>query len=297
MRVLVSGGTGLVGRYIVNGLLTAGYGVSVGGRAPPLPDWFVRPVEFRPLTLEPGRDQRAVFRGVEGYVHAAFDHLPGRYRDGEGDDPARFRRLNVDGTIDLLKDAKSAGVRRAVFLSSRAVYDGLPEGRTLDETAALAPTSLYGRAKLESEQAVKHLGEPDYVTTSLRLTGVYGDLRPNKWEGLFTDYLAGKPIASRVASEVHGRDVALGVQLILEAKASDVGGEVFNMSDILVDRADILASLQAASASNHPLPDRSDPDAVRVMPTQKLAALGWHPGGKPLLNKTLEALAKAHAAT
>jgi hypothetical protein len=36
---------------------------------------------------------------------------------------------------------------------------------------------------------------PDFITSSLRLTGVYGELTPNKWDSLFADYLAGRPRA------------------------------------------------------------------------------------------------------
>ena len=46
-------------------------------------------------------------------VHAALEHVPGRYRGGEGDDPPRFWQLNVDGSVALLAAAREAGVARA----------------------------------------------------------------------------------------------------------------------------------------------------------------------------------------
>lgn len=282
MKVLVSGGTGLVGRYIVNGLAYAGYDIVVGGRIAPPGDWFTAPAGFLPLTLEPEKDQSDAFTGIDAFVHAAFDHLPGKYRGGEGDDAARFRRLNLDGTLRLFETAKAAGVRRCVFFSSRAVYDGLAEGIALEETADLAPTSLYGEVKVAAELALAELSSPDFVTASLRLTGVYGALRPNKWDALFADHRAGRGIPPRAGTEVHGRDVAAAVQLMLETETSRINGLSFNVSDIILHTAQLVFG----GALENP----KDAPSLRRMDTRRIFALGWTPGGDPLLQETLARL-------
>ena len=286
MKVLVSGGSGLVGRYIVNGLQEAGYDVVVGGRTPAPPGWFARPADFIPLALDPDKDQCSAFRDVDAFVHAAFTHLPGKYRGGEGEDPARFRRLNLDGTVRFFEEAKAAGVGRAVFLSSRAVYDGLPSGAPLLEDTALQPGSLYGEIKLAAERALAELADPSFVTASLRLTGVYGNLRPNKWDGFFADYLAGRPIASRAGTEVHGSDVASAVQLMLEAEPAQVERQSFNVSDIMVNTIDLLPG-----APTHP---GAAGQSARSMHTARISSLGWASGGYPLLEKTLRELYLAY---
>ncbi|CDZ28387.1 NAD(P)-dependent oxidoreductase [Neorhizobium galegae] len=292
MKVLVSGGTGLVGRYIVEGLLDAGYQVIVGGRTPPAPDFFSKPVEFAPLSLDPALDQIEAFDEAYFFVHAAFDHLPGKYRGGEGDDPGRFRWLNLDGTVKLFETARKAGTRRAVFLSSRAVYDGQPAGAVLDEDMVLEPGSLYGEIKLSAERALAHLSAPGFATSSLRLTGVYGNLRPNKWDALFSDYLAGRPVPSRAATEIHGRDVAAAVRLMLETETGKIAGQVFNASDILTDTREILSHLPARH-----LPPPAERGSVSLMSTDKLRAIGWQPGGADLLRQTVEDLARSFSAT
>jgi nucleoside-diphosphate-sugar epimerase len=289
MKVLVSGGTGLVGRYVVEALLGAGYQVIVGGRTQPKPDLFSKPVEFVPLSLDPDLDQIDAFTGADFFVHAAFDHVPGKYRGGEGDDPKRFARMNLDGTIKLFETAKRAGHRRAVFISSRAVYDGLPEGLPLTEDADLSPTSLYGEIKHKGELAVAGLCDPDFSTASLRLTGVYGDLRPNKWDQMFETYRSGSVIEPRAGTEVHGSDVGSAVRLMLEAEAVRIAGESFNVSDILTDRSEILSHVD----NGRRLPEKADLSRVRVMPTAKIEALGWRGGGKPLLAQTIRRLASS----
>lgn len=291
MKALVTGGTGQVGRYIVEELLQAGYAVTVAGRTPPANEVFSMPVGFHEFTLDAEDYPDTLFDGVTCLVHAAFDHIPGRYRGGEGSDPERFRARNLGGSMRLFEAAKRADVRHALFLSSRAVYDGLEPGLPLSEEADLAPTSLYGEVKLRCEQAVAALIGPDFTTASLRLTGVYGDLRPNKWDGLMTDYLAGRPVPVRAGSEVHGRDMGRAVRLMLEAEASQVGGESFNVSDLVTDTRDILSIVKDARGCPHPLPAPADKMAVAAMACGKIRALGWKPGGPVLLAQTVRRLA------
>jgi len=297
MRVLVSGGSGLVGRYVVNGLQEAGWDVAVGGRSKPPAGWFSGPASFVPLLLDPTLDQSDAFRGIDAFVHAAFDHLPGRYRGGEGNDPDGFRRRNLEGSVRLFETARKAGVRRLVFLSSRAVYDGLREGDALDEGALLSPTSLYGQVKLAAERALAELDAPGFTTASLRLTGVYGDLRPNKWDTLIADYLAGRPVVSRAGSEVHGGDVAQAVRLVLETDEAHIRADrAYNVSDIVTDTHAILAEVKRMTGAPHPLPPEADTAQVAAMPTGRIRALGWQPGSLPLLAATVERVARSWVA-
>ncbi|WP_417423076.1 NAD-dependent epimerase/dehydratase family protein [Hoeflea sp.] len=293
MRALVSGGTGLVGRYIVETLLDAGYEIIIGGRTKPADGLFASELEFRPLSLEPDQNSKALFSGVDVFIHAAFHHLPGRYRGGEGDDPAGFRRINLDGSVRLFEAAKQAGVNRTVFLSSRAVYDGVAVGTPLVETLKLQPSSLYGEIKLLGEQALARLNDPHFTTSSLRLTGVYGELRPNKWDSLFADYLAGKEMAPRAGSEVHGRDAGQAVRLMLEIEPTLIGGETFNVSDLIADTRSILAPLHQSWPFSPNLPQSANKTAVAEMDTQKIRKLGWRPGGQKLFQDTLAGLVTA----
>lgn len=278
-RTLVSGGTGLVGRFIVEGLAQAGHQVTVLGRTPPAPGFFCAPVRFVAGALDPGRDQRRAFAGIDGFVHAAFDHAPGRYRGGEGDDPAGFRRRNHDGSIALFQAARCMGVHRAVFLSSRA---------------AVAADTLYGEVKRLTEGVLRAMSGAEFHTASLRATGVYGPAGPgrdHKWSALFRDYLAGSRVPPRAGTEVHGEDVAAAVRLFLEAQ--DVAGWTapLNVSDISLDRRDLLAIVRQVTGSRHPLPEPADPPAV-AFPSETLRSLGWDPGGWPLFETTVRRLAR-----
>lgn len=288
-RILVTGGTGYVGRFIVERLLADGDAVAVFGRNQPPPGFFSKPVGFLAGDLEPRTFRPEMFADFDAVVHAAFDHLPGRYRGGEGDDPESFVRRNRDGSVALFEAAKRAGMSRVIFLSTRAVYGPKAAGTVLKEDTPAMPDTLYGKVKLDVEDALLAMADADFIPVALRITGVYGPAapgRPHKWADLFGDYLAGKEIAPRAGTEVHGEDVAAAIRIAIDRPTSPI----LNVSDLMVDRHDLLAIVRDATGSAHPLPGRADTSAINEMDCTKLKSLGWTPGGRPLLERTVRAL-------
>ena len=289
-RVVVSGGTGYVGRFIVERLLADDVAVNVLGRTRPGADFFSGAVDFVEFQLG-NQVPDGVFAGAEAFVHAAFDHVSGRYRGGEGDDPDTFVRRNRDGSMTLFDAAARAGVSRAVFLSSRAVYGSQPAAAELSEDTQPRPDTLYGQVKLETEQMLAAMAGPGFEPVILRVTGVYGPAgrgRRHKWTDMFQTFLSGGMVPPRIATEVHGVDVAAAIVQMLDAPPGSVAGEVVNVSDLLLDRSDLLALVGEAAGFSGMLPPRADAGAINVMSTAKLRRLGWRPGGEALLRKTVK---------
>ncbi|GKX35095.1 MAG: UDP-glucose 4-epimerase [Rhizobiaceae bacterium MnEN-MB40S] len=293
MRILVTGGNGLVGRFIVRRLAANGHHVTIASRREPDPALFSGAVDFHLFDLDPDADYTSVVNGFDCLVHAAFSHVPGRYRGGEGDDVEGFRARNLDATIKLFETAAESGVKRGVFLSTRAVYGKHPTGAKLYETTSCNPDTEYGSVKRACEIHLQTLSRNSPLcVASLRITGVYGQSPPDpmhKWEDLFSDYLAGEPIGARCGTEVHGDDVASAVALLLEQPVETVSGEIFNVSDILVDRHDLLEIVRLQTGCSHALPGRSD-SLPNSMDTEKLRGLGWRPGGLLLLKKSVASM-------
>lgn len=262
MRVAVTGASGLVGYPVARYLAAAGHEITTFGASPVEP--------FANVSWRLG--ERPDFFGHDAVVHAAFAHVEGRYRGGEGDDPDGFRNSNLGGTLKVVAAAHDAGTR-VVLLSSRAVYGDYPPGTTLEETLPPRPDTLYGEVKLAGEQALT-AGD-----TALRITGVYGPHVPgrrHKWDNLFAAFDAGTPVVPRVATEVHAEDVGQAVDLVLR---SDAPPPLLNVSDIVLDRRDLLWSYADWTGRTGCLPDRSDPAGLNVMATDPLRALGWRPRG------------------
>lgn len=266
MKIVITGASGLVGRWIVKAAEAAGHQVTALAR----PDWHL--------------GERPDLRGHDALIHAAFQHQPGRYRGGEGDDPDAFIRANLDGSIALFEAARASGVGRVLFLSTRAVHDGHPEGGVLPDDLTPCPTSLYGEVKARAEAALAAMTRPDFRAASLRPTGVFGPGQPQKWAGLISDFLNLRPPPSRVATEVHGADLAQAALLVLGDPA--MGGS-YNVSDLVLDHHDLLAGVAALTGSPARPPMRADPTPLRIPHCDRLHALGWEPQGLLRLHEDL----------
>jgi len=279
MKIALTGGTGLVGRFLAEAARAAGHQVTLLSRSPP-PDGLRYDLAGEVPDLA----------GHDALIHAAFQHEPGRYRGGEGTDPVGFLAANRDGSLRLFAAARAAGLARALFLSTRAVYGDHPAGTVLTEGLELRPDTLYGQMKADVEQGLAALSSPNFSTASLRATGVYGPGPGHKWTGLFADFRAGRPIAPRVATEVHGDDLAAAALLLLEAPAEALAPQAFNVSDLTLDLHDLLAEVARLTGCAAPLPPRADAARVSAMDCTRLRALGWQPGGWPRLRASLPAM-------
>ena len=267
MRVLLTGASGIVGGFVLPALRNAGYAVTDAGRDL---NWRLG----QPLSLQ----------GHDALIHCAFSHAPGRYRGGEGSDAAGFRRTNQEGTIRLFESAADAGLDRVLFLSSRAVHDGWPAETVLSDDLAARPANLYGEVKAAAEACLAAL---PLAGTAIRATGLYGPGRANKWQGMFARHLAGQPAPPRVATELHGDDLAAAILLLL---ASSDPPPCVNASDLVLDHHDLLGLVNRVTGAETPPPPRSDSAALKVLECGRLRQMGWRPGSWQRLHDSLPSL-------
>ncbi|MBS0292103.1 MAG: SDR family oxidoreductase [Proteobacteria bacterium] len=154
MTVLLTGASGFVGQAALQALQLRGVAV--------------RPV-FRSAGQARGVAGTAVVSGLDAdtvwsaalqdvdvVVHAAARaHI---MRDEALDPLAEYRRVNVQGTLHLARQAAAAGVRRFVFISSIKVNgEGTQPGRAFTADDAPAPEDAYGLSKAEAEAGLREL--------------------------------------------------------------------------------------------------------------------------------------------
>jgi nucleoside-diphosphate-sugar epimerase len=296
VTVAVTGATGYVGRFIVHRLLEEGLPVRAWRR--PGSDLRGTPpgIHWVDGDLSTPDAAPSLVGGADMLVHSALQHLPGLYRGGEGGDLATFLRVNVGETLALLAAARQAGVRRCVFLSSRAVFGGRSGEGTISDAEIVRPDSNYGAAKAAVEVFVESWGREGWAISGLRPTGVYGVVAPvenSKWFDLIGRVLRGETVPARSGTEVHGRDVADAVWRILQADPSEVAGRMFNCSDIAVSTRDIAIAVQQAAGASGPLPESSPPPR-NVVDCAGLQRLRVEFGGRPLFERTIAELVAAH---
>ena len=119
-------------------------------------------------------DWGTALRDVNVIVHlAARVHV---MHDTATDSLTAFRSVNVDGTLNLARQAAAAGVKRFVFISSVKVNgESTPPGRAFTEADAPNPQDAYGQSKHEAEQGLRQLAaDTGMAVVIIRPPLVYG---------------------------------------------------------------------------------------------------------------------------
>jgi nucleoside-diphosphate-sugar epimerase len=242
MKILVTGGAGYIGSTLVPLLLEEGHHVRVldallHGGEPLLGVWAHPNFEFLRGDISDPGTRKAALEQREAVVHlAAIVGDPACARQ-----PDVARAVNLDSSLALIEEARSAGVSRFVFASTCSNYGKMKDStQYVDEDSELAPVSLYAETKVAVENALLASGRTaTWCPTPLRFATVFGlsprmrfDLTVNEFT---MEMLTRKHL--KVYGEqfwrpyVHVRDAARGIRLILSSPAEKVGGRVFNVGD------------------------------------------------------------------
>jgi nucleoside-diphosphate-sugar epimerase len=222
MRVLVTGGTGFIGRWVVAGLIEAGHGVRI---------FDLRPDSSALDAVRPGLSEMVeIVTGdiADGSVIAAAGgrdgivHLAGVMTVAAAADPIRAAGINVIGSLHVFEALRTHGIAALVYVSTAGVFGP-------DDAIHPRPMTHYGAQKLAIEGAARaYLADHGLPSIGFRPYIVYG---PGQSSGI----AAGPSIAIAAAHRgapatirfsgragfVHVEDVA---QLMVRAVTGPIAG-------------------------------------------------------------------------
>lgn len=191
-RLLITGATGFVGKAVCEQAMQHGLSVKgalrIHGGVPSCIEQFVVG------EINVATDWGNVLRDVNVIVHlAARVHV---MHDTATDPLTAFRTVNVDGTLNLARQAAIAGVKRFVFISSIKVNgESTPPGRAFTEADAPNPQDAYGQSKHEAEQGLRQVStDTGMEVVIIRPPLVYGPGAKGNFSSLLRWVARGLPL-------------------------------------------------------------------------------------------------------
>jgi GDP-4-dehydro-6-deoxy-D-mannose reductase len=281
VKVLITGGSGFVGRYLATHCAEQGDDVVTLDRS-----------GDEPIDIT---DREATHAALAKHEPEVVYHLAALSHVGDSwSDPSAVYRVNIEGTAHVLDGARAAAVRRVVVVGSAEEY-GRVEAADLPlrEEAPLRPTTPYGVSKI----AASYLALQAYLAYGLDVIRVraFSHTGPGQSDRFLVPALAGRVAAAereqrdeiragsldpvRDLSDV--RDVVRAYRLLAE---HGTAGAVYNVcSGSGVSVREIADHLLAAA--RRPLRITVDPDLVRPVEVPRLvgdasrlrADTGWRP--------------------
>lgn len=154
LDVLVTGGAGYIGSFIVHHLLAAGHRPVVYDSLYSGHRWAVQDAELVAGDLA---DRGKLEALLAGRSFAAVVHCAAHIWVGESvQNPAKYYANNTGNAIGLFDLCVQYGIRHVVFSSTAAVY-GEPDVPLIDEGRPLAPINPYGASKMMAERVLMDL--------------------------------------------------------------------------------------------------------------------------------------------
>lgn len=220
-KIVVTGGSGRLGRFVIHDLLAHGYQVLSLDRVPPrekiCPTWLA--------DLRQTGDLFEALQGAYGVVHLGAYQAPNLASDSE------TVTNNVSATYNVLRTAADTNVHKVVVVSSTAAFGFIyakrlfaPDYLPLDENHPSRPQDSYGLSKVLGEQIADSMVSvhKNMTVSSLRFPGVNFDLT---YESFRERWRKPETRASGFWTYIDARDAASICRLALDALFH--GHEVF----------------------------------------------------------------------
>ncbi len=284
---IVTGGAGFIGSHMTDRLLKAGYKVKIIDN---LSTGNLRNiehlqgnenVEFHRADIAEMGEILELFIGVDVVFHLAAlaDIVPSIQ------EPLKYHRSNVDGTINVLEACRQHGVNRIIYAASSSCY-GIPDNFPTKESDEIRSQYPYAVSKNMGEQLCMYWHQIYKMNiTAMRFFNVYGprSRTSGTYGAVFGVFLAqkinNKPFTV-VGDGNQTRDFTFVTDVanacFMASERSDIGGEAFNVGSGNTYSVNRLVELLGGEITY--VPKRpGEPDCTFADTTRINKTIGWQP--------------------
>jgi nucleoside-diphosphate-sugar epimerase len=290
-KILVTGGAGYVGGVLIPRLLGKGYAVTVydimffGGEHLPKgnPNLTIIEGDIR----DTPKLARA-FQGIDTVLHLACISNDPSFELDEG----LSESINYDCFEPMVMAAKQAGVTRFVYCSSSSVY-GVSDQPTVTEEHPLLPVSLYNKFKGLCEPLLFKHQAPNFTCVTIRPATVCG-YSPRTRLDLSVNILTNLAVnkgeitvfgGAQLRPNLHIEDMADVYELMIEAPAEKIAGQIFNAGyqNLSINKiAEIVRDIVAQEFPDKPpvaikTTESNDPRSYHINSDKIKRVLGYAP--------------------
>lgn len=167
MKILVTGGSGFIARYIINRLKMSGNDIYATYRSE-IPEWSKDAPMVNWVRTNLNRDLIDQLPVVDNIVNTAAIH----YETKPEPKLENFIETNILGLNNLCRYAQKIGVRKFIHLSTISIY-GTVNNSLLHESDSISDPNFYGSTKWLGERVLREY-KKDFECFTLRLPGVVG---------------------------------------------------------------------------------------------------------------------------
>lgn len=239
MRLLVTGTSGYIGSRLAPILQSRGHEVIGFDTGYYVDGWLYsdpRQMPTAPRTIV--KDLRKIeakdLEGVEGVVHLAE-----LSNDPLGENkPEVTYKINHEGSVNIARLAKAAGVKRFVYASSCSVYGVGSGSDALTEQSPTNPQTAYAKCKTLVERDVMPMGSTDFCVTFMRNATAFGASPRMRFDVVINDLCALAWTTKKIVMTsdgspwrpvVHIEDICKSIACTLEAPVKAVNQQIFNV--------------------------------------------------------------------
>lgn len=281
--ILLTGASGFVGTAVLKTGQQRGLNISPVYRS--LDSARRQPYAALMSELDDAADWSQALLDVDVVIHAAARaHV---MREEALDPLAEYRRVNVEGTLNLARQAAAANVRRFVFISSIKVNgEATPPGRPFTADDTPAPEDAYGLSKAEAEAKLNQVAlETGMEVTIIRPPLIYGPGVKGNFASLINWVGSGLPLPLGAVTDNRRSLVGLDnlVDLILTcASHPKAANQTFLVSDGEdLSTTDLLRKISKALGQ---------PTSLLWVPTGVIALMAGLLGKKVVSQRLLSSL-------